>query len=78
MQTIQNTQANIKNTTTMSLFKQHMSQITKTLAKGEVEFIRNFGEDLINYLMNVMRQLHNENHNKTEKPSVEESFELIK
>jgi hypothetical protein len=78
MQTIQNTQANIKNTTTMSLFKQHMSQITKTLAKGEVEFIRNFGEDLINDLMNVMRQLHNENHNKTEKPSVEESFELMK
>lgn len=76
MQTIQNTQANIKNTTTMSLFKQHMRQITKTLAKGEVEFIRNFGEELINDLMNVMRQLHNENQNK-QSPSVEESFELM-
>ena len=76
MQTIQNTQANIKNTITMSL-SQLNSQIMKANSKLFVEFARNFGEDLLGDLMNVMRQLHNENQNKTERPSVEESFELM-
>ena len=75
MQTIQNTQANIKNTTTMSL-SQLNSQIMKANSKIFVEFARNFGEDLLGDLMNVMRQLHNENQNK-KSPSVEESFELM-
>ena len=76
MQTIQNTQANIKNTTiTMSLSLLN-SQIIKANSKLIVEFARNFGEDLLGDLMNVMRQLHNENQNK-QSPSVEESFELM-
>ena len=75
MQTIQNTQANIKNTITMSL-SQLNSQIMKANSKLFVEFARNFGEDLLGDLMNVMRQLHNENQSK-ESPSVEESFELM-
>ena len=75
MQTIQNTQANIKNTITMSL-SQLNSQIMRANSKLFVEFARNFGEDLLGDLMNVMRQLHNENQNK-ERPSVEESFELM-
>lgn len=52
------------------------SQIVKANSKLFVEFARNFGEDLLGDLMNVMRQLHNENQNK-ESPSVEESFELM-
>lgn len=52
------------------------SQIVKANSKLFVEFARNFGEDLLNDLMNVMRQLHNENQNK-QRPSVEESFELM-
>jgi len=83
MQTIQNTQANIKNTTTMSLTPMTMSlpqlnsQIGRSNSKLYVEFVRNFGEVFITDLMNVMRQLHNENQNKTEKPPIEESFELM-
>jgi hypothetical protein len=78
MQTIQNTQANLKTTTvTMSLSLLN-SQIAKTNSKLLVEFARNFGEDLLSDLMNVMRQLHNENQTKTERPSVEESFELMR
>jgi hypothetical protein len=76
MQTIQNTQANIKNTTITMSLSQLNSQIVKANSKLFVEFARNFGEDLLNDLMNVMRQLHNENQNK-QRPSVEESFELM-
>lgn len=76
MQTIQNTQANLKTTTiTMSLSLLN-SQIIKANAKLIVEFARNFGEDLLGDLMNVMRQLHNENQNK-QSPTVEESFEIM-
>ena len=52
------------------------SQIKRSNSKLYVEFVRNFGEVFITDLMNVMRQLHNENQNK-ERPSVEESFELM-
>lgn len=76
MQTIQNTQANIKNTTITMSLSQLNSQIVKANSKLFVEFARNFGEDLLSDLMNVMRQLHNENQNK-QRPSVEESFELM-
>ena len=77
MQTIQNTQAKIKSTTTTMSLLQLNSQIMKANSKLFVEFARNFGEDLLGDLMNVMKQLHNENQNKTERPSVEESFELM-
>lgn len=76
MQTIQNTQANIKNTTITMSLSQLNSQIVKANSKLFIEFARNFGEDLLIDLMNVMRQLHNENQNK-QSPSVEESFELM-
>ena len=46
------------------------SQIMKANSKLFVEFARNFGEDLLVDLMNVMRQLHNENQNKQQLPQM--------
>jgi hypothetical protein len=73
----QNTQE-LTTTFTMSLLQLN-NQIFRSNSKLFVEFTRSFGEDLLDDLMNILRQLHQQSQCVLKDPaSEEEAFELMK